>query len=65
MHTVAIRLSAAAFSEEMKAMRVWLDERKLQPSIFEYQDVGNYLAVKVSFKARAEAEIFEKKYKVY
>jgi hypothetical protein len=43
----------------MRAMRIWLDERRFEPSIFEYKDVGNFLIVKVSFKVRAEAKLFE------
>ena len=62
MHTVAVRLQAADLLEEMRAMRIWLDERRFEPSSFEYQDVGVFIIVKVTFKIRAEAAMFEEKF---
>jgi outer membrane lipoprotein-sorting protein len=64
MHTVAIRLHAADFFEKMRAMRIWLDERRFEPSTFEYKDAGNFLIVKVSFKDRGEAMVFEQEFRI-
>lgn len=65
MHIVAIRLRAVDFLEGMKTMRIWLDQQKFEPSVFEYEDVGDYLMVKVSFKVGAEAKEFEKRFKAH
>ena len=42
----------------MSAMRIWLDERRFEPSTFFCRDTDNGMLVCVEFKVPREAEAF-------
>ena len=58
MRNITIRVRAVDFAEQMAAMRVWLDEQRLEPSRFKYSEDGNDILIDVSFKAAVEAAAF-------
>ncbi len=59
MHTVMVFLHSADLGKVMSAMRVWLDGRHAQPSIFRYEAVGyGALLLKLDFVAAEEAKDF-------
>jgi hypothetical protein len=62
MHTVEILLNQTDLRDQMSAMRVWLDERRYETSVFNYhQDIGGILLV-VGFGLAAEAEAFANRF---
>jgi hypothetical protein len=58
MHTVVIRLAQADLRDKMNAMRMWLDERRFEPSTFASQVNGTMISVSVSFRLAEEARAF-------
>jgi hypothetical protein len=58
MHTVVIRLPQADLRDKMNAMRMWLDERRFEPSTFASQVNGTMISVSVSFRLAEEARAF-------
>ncbi|HEV2100184.1 MAG TPA: hypothetical protein VGR45_14830 [Stellaceae bacterium] len=58
MRTVEMRLQLQELSGMMAAMRIWLDERRFEPSSFTYNDAGDCVLVRVDFKIAEEAAAF-------
>jgi hypothetical protein len=58
MHAVDIRLKRGELSRQMSEMRIWLDERRFEPSIFSCRDTDHGVLVSVEFKVSGEAEAF-------
>jgi len=58
MRTVEMRLQPQELSEKMAAMRMWLDERRFEPSSFTCHDCGAGVLVRVDFKVAEEADAF-------
>lgn len=58
MRTVEMRLESQELSGTMAAMRIWLDERRFEPSSFTCNDFGGGVLVRVDFKVAAEADAF-------
>ena len=58
MRTVEMRLQPNELSGTMAAMRIWLDERRFEPSSFTCTDCGDGVLVRVDFKVAAEADAF-------
>jgi hypothetical protein len=62
MHTITIRVRAVDFSEQMTAMRLWLDDQRFEPSRFSYSEDGNDVLIAVGFKVAAEAAAFSTRF---
>ncbi len=58
MRTVEMRLQPQELSETMAAMRIWLDERRFEPSSFTCHDCGSGVLVRIDFKVAEEADAF-------
>ena len=58
MHTVEIRLAQADLRDKMNAMRMWLDERRFEPSTFASHVNGSVMCLSVSFRSVEEARAF-------
>ena len=58
MRTVEISLKPNELSAAMADMRMWLDERRFEPSVFCCREDGASVSVRVDFKITAEAEAF-------
>jgi hypothetical protein len=58
MRTVEMRLEPQELSGTMAAMRMWLDERRFEPSSFTCHDCGAGVLVRVDFKVAEEADAF-------
>jgi hypothetical protein len=59
MPTIMVSLRAVDLAQAMTAMRRWLDEHRVQPSLFRYDNLGDEkLAVKLDFAAVSDAEGF-------
>jgi hypothetical protein len=58
MYIVEIRLETSELTEIMAAMRIWLDQRRFEPSVFAYSDSGIDAEVSIAFKMAGEAEAF-------
>lgn len=58
MHTVEIRLAQADLRDKMNAMRMWLDERRFEPSTFASHVNGSVMCLSVSFRSAEEAKAF-------
>lgn len=58
MRTITIRVLAVDFAERIAAMRIWLDEHRVEPSRFKYSDDGNDLLIDVSFEVADDAAAF-------
>ena len=58
MHTVEIRLAQADLRDKMNAMRMWLDERRFEPSTFASQVSGSVMCLSVTFRSAEEAKAF-------
>jgi hypothetical protein len=62
MHRVEIPLDRADLRDQMSAMRVWLDERKYEISVFNCrEDIGGILLT-VVFSLAEEAEAFANRF---
>ncbi len=62
MALVTIRVQAVNFVERMNVMRIWLDDRRIQPSRFRYSDDGDDVLIEVGFKVAAEAAAFSTRF---
>ncbi|HEY1299002.1 MAG TPA: hypothetical protein VGF07_00800 [Stellaceae bacterium] len=62
MRTVEIELPSRELSRQMAMMRVWLDERRCQPSGFNCRDAVQGVVVQVDFKASSDAEAFAERF---
>ena len=62
MRTVEMRLQPQELSGTMAAMRMWLDERRFEPSSFTCHDCGASVLVRVDFKVAEEAEAFARRF---
>jgi hypothetical protein len=60
--TVEIRLERERLPERMAAMRVWLDERRFEPSGFACHEQLDDLVVSVGFSSTNEAEAFAEQF---
>jgi len=58
MRTVEMRLQPQELSGTMAAMRMWLDERRFEPSSFTCHGCGAGVLVRVDFKMAEEADAF-------
>jgi hypothetical protein len=62
MRTVEIDLEAGELFEQMAAMRVWLDERRWEPSTFSCHDNGTSVLLRIEFKIPEEGEAFARRF---
>jgi hypothetical protein len=62
MSTVEIRLEAGELCEQMAAMRVWLDDRRWEPSTFSCHDEGPGVVLRIEFKIPHEGEAFARRF---
>jgi hypothetical protein len=62
MSTVEIRLSMDELCKQMAAMRIWLDERRSEPSGFSSHDDGRGVQVRIAFKTAREGEAFARRF---
>ncbi len=58
MRTIEISLKPNELSATMADMRMWLDERRFEPSGFCCREDGVSVFVRIDFKVTAEAEAF-------
>ena len=58
MHTVEILLNSTDLRDQMGAMRVWLDERRYETSIFNFCQDNGVIVLTVVFDLPEEAEAF-------
>ena len=58
MRTVEMDLLGHELCETMAAMRIWLDERRFEPSVFWCNESGMGVRVRVDFKVVREAQAF-------
>lgn len=58
MYLVDIRVQRGDLSRQMSAMRMWLDERRFEPSTFSCRDMDYGVLVCVEFKVPREAQAF-------
>jgi hypothetical protein len=45
-------------ADQMAAMRTWLDDRRIEPDLFNYEQVPEGVIFRVEFKIAEEAEAF-------
>ena len=62
MYLVDIRMQPGDLSRKMSAMRVWLDERRFEPSTFSCRDADCGMLVSVEFKISDEAAAFAERF---
>jgi hypothetical protein len=66
MHIAEVRIAANDdFGSALKDMRVWLDERRFEPSTFTYHELNLGMTIEVSFKVSEEAEAFARRFGGY
>jgi hypothetical protein len=58
MYTVEIDLGGSDLREQMNEMREWLDERRFEPTLFNWDRNGGGMLLSVAFKATEEARAF-------
>jgi hypothetical protein len=58
MSTVEMRLHPSELSGTMAEMRIWLDERRVEPSTFSCRGNGADVFVRVDFRVTEEAKAF-------
>jgi hypothetical protein len=58
MYRVEMRLRPSELLTTMAAMRVWLDERRYEPSVFTCRDGASDMLVGIAFKTADEGEAF-------
>ena len=63
MRSVVLPVKSSELSAQMAAMRVWLDERRFEPSSFSCQDGGTAVLLRVEFKVAAEADAFAEQFR--
>ncbi len=62
MQIVEVRFPSAALPTNMAAMRIWLDERRLQPSSFICDDAASEMRVAVTFAVATDAKAFAERF---
>jgi hypothetical protein len=58
MSTVEMKLPPSELSGTMAEMRIWLDQRRFEPSVFSSRGNGADVLVRVGFKVSEEAKAF-------
>lgn len=58
MRTVILPLKPSELPTQMAAMRVWLDERRVEPASFSCRDSGAGVVVRVDFRIADQADAF-------
>jgi hypothetical protein len=58
MHVVEISLKPSDLSKQMAAMRIWLDERRIDLSTFSCRHKGGGMLVRVEFRLAHQAAPF-------
>ena len=62
MHTVEILMNRTDLRDQMGAMRVWLDERRYEISVFNYHQDNGGIVFTVVFDLAEEAEAFANRF---
>jgi hypothetical protein len=62
MRTVEIHLEAGELCEQMAAMRMWLDDRRYEPSTFSSRDNGLGVVLRIDFKVAQEGDAFARRF---
>lgn len=62
MQTAEVRISDEDFGQRLKDMRLWLDGRQFEPSVFTYFYLDPGMMVRVSFDSGEQAEAFADKF---
>ena len=62
MYAVAIPLQSNQLSGQMAAMRIWLDEQRVESSKFTCRDTDCGMLVCIEFKIAREAERFAERF---
>jgi hypothetical protein len=62
MRTVEIYLESGELCEQMAAMRLWLDDRRWEPSTFSCHDNGSGVLLRIDFKVAHEGEAFARRF---
>ena len=63
MHIAEVRIDADDdLGALLRNMRVWLDGRRLEPSIFTYRDLNPGKSIQLSFKGGDEARAFARRF---
>lgn len=62
MRSVVLPVKSSELSAQMAAMRMWLDERRFEPSSFSCEDGGTAVLLRVEFKVAAEADAFAEQF---
>lgn len=62
MYNVEIALSSGELSSQMAAMRMWLDEQRVESSKFTCRDSEGGIIVCIEFKIAREAERFAERF---
>jgi hypothetical protein len=62
MARVEILLATGDLRRQMAAMRIWLDERRWEPSSFSSHDDGLGLRLHIAFKTAREGEAFARRF---
>ena len=58
MHTIKLRLGCSSLSEQMAAMRQWLDVHGFEPSVFNCRENHGELIISVTFQSAQQADAF-------
>jgi hypothetical protein len=58
VQTAEIRISDDEFGQRLKDMRLWLDRRQFEPSVFTYFYLDPGMMVRVSFDNHDQADAF-------
>ena len=62
MYLVDIRMQPGDLSQQMSAMRIWLDDHRFEPSTFSCRDTDCGMVVSVEFKISREADAFAERF---
>jgi hypothetical protein len=62
MRTVEINLEPGELCEQMAAMRMWLDDRRWEPSVFSCHNNGPAVMLRIDFKIAQEGEAFARRF---
>jgi hypothetical protein len=62
MRTVEINLEPGELCEQMAAMRIWLDDRRWEPSTFSCRNDGPGVLLRIDFKIAQEGEAFARRF---
>jgi hypothetical protein len=62
MRSVLVHLSDRQITTRMNDMRLWLDSRRFEPSIFTCEATEHGFVARIGFKLDAEAEAFAREF---